>query len=104
VVEDVRVVAPGFFEGVRKDGEAGGVEMAGGQGALLVSGSGEAEHCWGEIDRLERGRAKWVSEDATECVCVVCTCLRIVIGKWLANRPVSLLTNSFAILQNCINK
>ena len=54
VIEDGGIVATGFFEGVGKDGEAGGVQFAGGQGTLFVGGGGEVSHGWGSASSVDR--------------------------------------------------
>ena len=60
VAEDGGVGAAGVFQGVGKDGEAGGVKGAGGQGAVVVGGLGQRE---------DRGRPTGGGEgDVTEGV------------------------------------
>jgi hypothetical protein len=44
VPEDLVVLAASVLKCVGKDGQAGGVEVAGGQEAVVVGGLGQADH------------------------------------------------------------
>ena len=64
--EDVGVVAPGFFQGIGKDGEAVGIEFARWKGALIVGELSEGEYGRDEPVGVDGDGAEGISDDLTE--------------------------------------
>ena len=63
VSEDVGVVAPGFFQGIRQDGKTDDIEFARWHDTLFVGGSGEVEDGRGQTSGVDGDGAEWVAED-----------------------------------------